>query len=389
MPSTRSRRQPPSPVASPDIATLKVADLKARLQDLGLSTQGKKAELQDRLAGARGYEIGPPAPPRPGATSSRGAPPSPPVEQLSSNDLRAKLSEKGLSTDGSAGEQQDRLRAFYAAQSQAQRVSFRDGGGATGFEAALGGFDARVAARGAPSGAFSVVDVARGLSGSAPARTPGSGPRLGRSASAASAATPRNLNLSASFAPPPGSADSFASAASRIDASFGPPSAGQASSSEEEEEDSEDEDDAPAAAAPGPADGGLADAAEAIREAALEMRRTGNKRLTAQQLPIARQNEERFPLVAREVADGRFSVQVLASTRQSQRLEVYLAQEANRKRRAGRDYDAEFSVRQAAPAEGEAAILAAHTDPGPVPGVRVWRRPEFAAVNFMEQEVKA
>ena len=54
MPSTRSRRQPPSPVASPDIATLKVADLKARLQDLGLSTQGRKAELQDRLAGARG-----------------------------------------------------------------------------------------------------------------------------------------------------------------------------------------------------------------------------------------------------------------------------------------------------------------------------------------------
>ena len=296
------------------------------------------------------------------------------------------MSEKGLSTEGSAGEQQDRLRAFYAAQSQAQRVSFRDGGGATGFEAALGGFDARVAARGAPSGAFSVVDVARGLSGSAPARTPGSGPRLGRSASAASAATPRNLG--ASFAAP-GSADSFASAASRIDASIGPPSAGQASSSEEEEEDSEDEDDAPAAAAPGPADGGLADAAEAIREAALEMRRTGSTRLTAQQLPIARQNEERFPLVAREVADGRFSVQVLASTRQAQRLEVYLAQEANRKRRAGRDFDAEFSVRQAAPAAGEAAILAAHTDPGPVPGVRVWRRPEFAAVTFVQQGVNA
>ena len=185
----------------------------------------------------------------------------------------------------------------------------------------------------------------------------------------------------------PGSADSFASAASQIDASFGPPSAGQASSSEEE--DSEDEDDAPAAAAPGQADGGLADAAEAIRDAAFEMRRTGNTRLTPQQLPIARQNEERFPLVAREVADGRFAVQILASTRQSQKLEVYLAQEANRKRRAGRDYDAEFTVRQAAPAAGEAAILAAHTDPGPVPGVRVWRRPEFAAVNFMQQEVKA
>ena len=361
MPSTRSRRRPPSPVASPDIKTLKVADLRARLQDLGLSTQGRKAELQDRLAGARGYEIGPPAPPRPGATSSRGAPPSPPVEQLSSGDLRSKLSEKGLSTEGSAEEKQERLRAFYATQSQAQRVSFRDGGGATGFEAALGGFAPR---------------VARGLSGSAPANTPGSGPRLGRSASAA---TPRDL--SSSFAPP-GSADSFASAASRIDASIGPPSAGQASSSEEE--DSEDED-----AATGRADGGLADAADAIREAALEMRRTGNNRLTAQQLPIARQNEERFPLVAREVADGRFSVQVLASTRQAQRLEVYLRQEANRKRRAGRDFDTEFSVRQAAPAAGEAAILAAHTDPGPVPGVRVWRRPEFAAVNFMQEEVKA
>ena len=381
MPATRSRRRSPSPVPSPEIAALKVADLKARLQDLGLSTQGRKAELQQRLAGARGVDIGPPAPPRPGATSSRGPPPSPPVEQLSSGDLRAKLLEKGLSAEGSADEQQDRLRSFYAVQSQAQRVSFRDGGGATGFEAALGGFAPRVAARGAPTGAFSAVDVARGLSGSAPERTPGSG-RLGRSASAASAATPRNL--SASFAAP-GSGDSFASAASRIDASIGPPS--QASSSDEE--DSEDEDDAPAAAAPGPADGGLADAARAIREAALEMRRTGNTRLTAQQLPIARQNEERFPLVAREVADGRFSVQVLASTRQAQRLEVYLRQEANKKRRAGRDFDAEFSVRQAAPAAGEAAILAAHTDPGPVPGVRVWRRPEFAAVNFMEQESKA
>ena len=380
MPSTRSRRQPPSPVASPDIATLKVADLKARLQDLGLSTQGRKAELQQRLAGARGVDIGPPAPPRPGATSSRGPPPSPPVEQLSSGDLRAKLLEKGLSAEGPADEQQDRLRSFYAVQSQAQRVSFRDGGGATGFEAALGGFAPRVAARGAPTGAFSAVDVARGLSGSAPERTPGSG-RLGRSASAASAATPRNL--SASFAAP-GSADSFASAASRIDESIGPPSDGEGSEDEEESED-----DAPAAAAPGPADGGLADAARAIREAALEMRRTGNTRLTAQQLPIARQNEERFPLVAREVADGRFSVQVLASTRQAQRLEVYLRQEANKKRRAGRDFDAEFSMRQAAPAAGEAAILAAHTDPGPVPGVRVWRRPEFAAVNFMQQEVNA
>jgi hypothetical protein len=380
MPATRSRRRSPSPVASPDIATLKVADLRARLQDLGLSTQGRKAELQDRLAGARGYEIGPPAPPRPGATSSRGPPPSPPVDTLGSAQLEARLAEKGLSIEGTEEQKQDRLLAFYSAQSA--RVSFRDGGGATGFEAQIGGIEPRVAARGAPSGAFSVVDVARGLSGSAPTRTPGSGPRLGRSASAASAATPRNL--SASFAPP-GSADSFASAASRIDASFGPPSAGQAS----EEEDSEDEDDAPAAAAPGPADGGLADAAEAIREAALEMRRTGNKRLTAQQLPIARANEERFPLVAREVADGRFSVQVLASSRQAQRLEVYLAQEANRKRRAGRDFDAEFSVRQAAPAAGEAAILAAHTDPGPVPGVRVWRRPEYAAVNFMEQESNA
>ena len=82
MPATRSRRQPASPVASPDIKTLKVAELKERLQDLGLSTQGKKAQLQDRLAGARGYEIGPPAAPRPGATSSRGPPPSPPVETL-------------------------------------------------------------------------------------------------------------------------------------------------------------------------------------------------------------------------------------------------------------------------------------------------------------------
>jgi len=286
-----------------------------------------------------------------------------------------------LSIEGTEDEQQERLLGYYTAQSQ--RVSFRDGGGATGYEARIGGIAPRVAARGAPSGAFSVVDVARGLSGSAPTSTPGSA-RLGRSASAASAATPRDL--SASFAPP-GSADSFASAASRIDTSFGPASAGQASSGEEE--DSESEDDDPAAAAPGQADGGLADAAEAIRDAAFEMRRTGNTRLTPQQLPIARQNEERFPLVAREVADGRFAVQILASTRQSQKLEVYLAQEANRKRRAGRDFDAEFTVRQAAPAAGEATILAAHTDPGPVPGVRVWRRPEFAAVNFMQQEVKA
>jgi hypothetical protein len=53
---------------------------------------------------------------------------------------------------GSAKDQQDRLVAFYTAQSHAQRVSFRDGGGATGYEAQIGGIAPRVAARGAPSG---------------------------------------------------------------------------------------------------------------------------------------------------------------------------------------------------------------------------------------------
>jgi hypothetical protein len=56
-------------------------------------------------------------PPRPGATSSRGPPPSPPVETLGSAQLEARLADKGLSIEGTEEQKQDRLLAFYTAQS--------------------------------------------------------------------------------------------------------------------------------------------------------------------------------------------------------------------------------------------------------------------------------
>ena len=48
-----------SPAQSPQIDTLKVGELKARLQDARLSTQGNKAELRARLeAGDGGPNLG-------------------------------------------------------------------------------------------------------------------------------------------------------------------------------------------------------------------------------------------------------------------------------------------------------------------------------------------
>ena len=49
-------------------------------------------------------------------------------------------------------------------------------------------------------------------------------------------------------------------------------------------------------------------------------------------------------------------------------------------RRAGRDYEQSFRSRQAA-STGEAAIIAAHTTPGPIAGLRVWQRPRFAVTR--------
>jgi hypothetical protein len=92
-------------------------------------------------------------------------------------------------------------------------------------------------------------------------------------------------------------------------------------------------------------------------------------------------------LIAREVADGRYDKAVLLNERRARLLERKLEADENAERREGRDFDATFATRRAQPVDtNEAAIIAAHSAPGPIAGLRVWQRPRFADVKFVQQE---
>ena len=96
-------------------------------------------------------------------------------------------------------------------------------------------------------------------------------------------------------------------------------------------------------------------------------------------------------MVAREVAAGRESVQILTNVDRARNRERYLERLMGLDRRRGREHDAKYTVRRAAPAvdSGEAALLAARSVPGQIPGARVWQRPKFADVNLMPVETAA
>ena len=79
---------------------------------------------------------------------------------------------------------------------------------------------------------------------------------------------------------------------------------------------------------------------------------------------------------------------MLANTERARSRERYLERLMGLERRRGRDHDAQFTVRRAAPPvdSGEAVLLAAHTVPGLVAGARVWQRPRFEEVNLVPVE---
>ena len=136
----------------------------------------------------------------------------------------------------------------------------------------------------------------------------------------------------------------------------------------------------------------LADAAEDLADAAaslVDARKDG--RVRASQQARVRKNEKLFPLLAREVAAGRESIQLLTDTDRARMRERYLEGIMGKDRRQGREHDAEFTVRKAAPAvdSSEAVLLAARSAPGQIPGARVWRRPRFAEVNLIPVETTA
>ena len=132
----------------------------------------------------------------------------------------------------------------------------------------------------------------------------------------------------------------------------------------------------------------LADAAEDLADAAaslVDARKDGIVRASRQAL--VRKNEKMFPLLAREVAAGRESIQ-LTDTDRARMRERYLERMMGKDRSQGREHDAQFAVRKAAPAvdSGEAVLLAARSAPGQIPGARVWKRPRFAEVNLIPVE---
>ena len=109
---------------------------------------------------------------------------------------------------------------------------------------------------------------------------------------------------------------------------------------------------------------------------------------TQEDLIPLRRAEKKYPLLAREVAAKRYDKEALLDEGRALRLERRLEMEESAERRAGRDYEQSFSTRQAA-STGEAAIIAAHTTPGPIAGLRIWQRPRFADVKFVDTSVDA
>ena len=379
---TRGRPRTSSSIpTTPELSTLKKHELQARLQDLGLSTQGNKPELLARLETARGLQRQSPpvvsmparsssATPRPGAprTSSRGPAPIIPVERLSASELQDQLTSRRLSTSGTAQELQNRLRRHLEAEARR-----RAGVGVfeeTGFEDAIG-----QAAQRLPRSTSSVP------------------PLPARPVSAASIDTARTLfspaDSDSSFrsAPSPSAAAGAASAArsarSPSGASAAPASAARSESRS---------DDIPPDELLGAAARRLETAARALQtrddkisEALDEMLSLQDKTLSEKQLVVYRSNAKKFPLTAAEVAAGRLPVRTLFVSQRAERMERLLENADSRERRVGRDFDAKFSTRQASTVLPQ--VMMRQTAPGPIAGLRVWEPARFADVNFVDTEV--
>eukprot|EP01045_Picozoa_sp_COSAG04_P013176 COSAG04_NODE_919_length_9421_cov_5.695130_10_plen_419_part_00 len=346
-------RPTPSPRPKPSV-TMTPTELRAELRLSGLSTRGDKSDLRHRVERARrgSAAVGhtPPAvAPRPGSAAKRSPatqrspqPGPPPVDQLSERELRVALERHGLDPVSGTEAMREQLQDHYQAQSAL--LSSGAPPGTTGFEARLQTLPADFGAH--------------------QQRQAAAAPR--RSASAPRTRSPRALAFDDSPA-------SFVSAAD-----ISPPPQGAAA--------------AAAPAGPDPAHRVLADAAEDLADAAqslVDARQDGIVRASRQAL--VRKNEKLFPLLAREVAAGRESIQMLTDTNRARMRERYLEGLMGKDRRQGREHDAQFAVRKAAPAvdSGEAVLLAARSEPGQIPGARVWKRPRFAEVNLIPVEQTA
>ena len=150
--NTRRTRRSPVAATTPPLDKLKRAELQARLQDMGLSTQGNKPELLARLQQARGQTITRPTPAararpsasppasaqrQPAARASSRPVPVPPVDRLTAQELLGELTRRGLATTGTAAVLRARLQRHYEAEARRQS-------GATGFEEQIGAFEARL-----------------------------------------------------------------------------------------------------------------------------------------------------------------------------------------------------------------------------------------------------
>ena len=124
-----------------------------------------------------------------------------------------------------------------------------------------------------------------------------------------------------------------------------------------------------------------------MRDLIAQLRNQDDGLVVSRDLIPLRRAAKKFPLIAREVADGRYDKGILLDERRARLLERKLEADENAERREGRDFDATFATRRAQPVDvNEAAIIAAHSAPGPIAGLRVWQRPRFADVNFVQQE---
>ena len=356
-------RAPPPPAPETSIYDLKVEELRTLLRDAGLSVEGRKRDLQLRLNQYRSGQLVSPRPAaRPGAFS-----PAANVDQLDTDEVAQRLQALGLEEKGTARQLRIRLQAHYdteadqmgamtgyTAAAQAFGVSPTPAPGRTRSRAAAGESARSLTFSPADSGASASFVSAADELPSAIAR---------RSPSASPAVPPRPTPRRSPAVPPrptPGR-----SGAAVFDES----------SSEDEAEARSDGEDA------GDDENGLPGAVRDL----VQVLRERDEPLAQEDLIPLRRAEKRFPLLAREVAAKRYNKEALLDEVRALRLERRLEMEESAERRAGRDYEQSFSTRQAA-STGEAAIIAAHTTPGPIAGLRVWQRPRFADVKFVQPQ---
>ena len=352
--ATRGRAPPPP--APESIYELKAPELRVLLREAGLSDKGRKAELQERL---NQYRSGQLVSPRPAAAAGAPFSPGADVGQLETAEVVQRLQALGLDDRGTARQLRIRLQAHYDEEGQQL-------GALTGYNVAAQAFG--VSPTPAPGRARSRAAVAeqgaRNLSFS-PADSGASESFVSASDELPSAISRRSPSASPAvpLRPTPGR-----SPAAVFDE---PSSSEEEESSEEEASDEEDEgDDLP---------GAVRDLVQVLRER--------DEPLAQEDLIPLRRAEKKYPLLAREVADGRQDKETLLDEDRALPLERRLEADEGAERRAGRDFDRSFTSRQAA-STGEAAVIAAHTTPGPIAGLRVWQRPRFADIEFVDPQVK-